>query len=144
GALRRPTRAAWVVNVLARADPGAPSELAELGAALGAAQQAGRGGRSRELSPQRWARVDELATRALAAAGVADPPPALRLEVTETLTAALADPAVAAEFAAGTLTKAMQWSGFGVAPTDAWAGAGAGQDAGSAAGPDTGGGTPPA
>ena len=34
-------------------------------------------------------------------------------EVTATLTAALADPATAAEFAAGTLTKAAQWSGFG-------------------------------
>jgi hypothetical protein len=47
---------------------------------------------------------------------VTDPPPALRLEVSQTLTAALADAGVAAEFAAGTLTRAVQWSGFGVLP----------------------------
>jgi Lon protease-like protein len=37
-ALRKPTRAAWVVNRLARADPGAPARLAALGAALRAAE----------------------------------------------------------------------------------------------------------
>jgi hypothetical protein len=119
GALRRPTRAAWVVNALARADPGAPSQLAELGAALGAAQQAGQAARLRELSSDRWALIDALTSRALAAAGVTDPPPALRLEVTETLSAALADPETAAAFAAGTLTRAAQWSGFGLAPAAA-------------------------
>jgi hypothetical protein len=46
---------------------------------------------------------------------VADPPSGLREEVTETLTSAIADPEVAAEFAAGTLTRAAQWAGFGLA-----------------------------
>jgi len=115
-ALRRPTRAAWVVNRLARADPSAPASLAELGAALRAAQRAGHGPRLRELSAARGALVDALTSRALSLAGVADAPPALRLEVSQTLTAALADPGVAAEFAAGTLTRAVQWSGFGVLP----------------------------
>jgi hypothetical protein len=119
GALHRPTRAAWVVNRLARADPDAPPQLAEMAAALRAAQQAGQGRRLRELSAERGALIDGLTARALAAAGVADPPPSLRLEVTETLTAALADPGVAADFAAGTLTRAVQWSGFGVLPADA-------------------------
>jgi hypothetical protein len=119
GALHRPTRAAWVVNRLARADPDAPPQLAEMAAALRAAQQAGQGRRLRELSAERGALIDGLTARALAAAGVADPPPSLRLEVTQTLTAALADPGVAADFAAGTLTRAVQWSGFGVLPADA-------------------------
>jgi len=112
--LRRPTRAAWVVNRLARTDPGAPPRLTELATALGAAQEARDGPRLRELSAERGALVDALTARALAAAGVADPPASLRLEVSETLTAALADPGVAAAFATGTLTRAAQWSGFGL------------------------------
>ncbi|HEY0936974.1 MAG TPA: hypothetical protein VGD91_24970, partial [Trebonia sp.] len=116
GALRRPTRAAWVVNTLARADPGAAPRLTGLAAVLRAAQAAGDGRRLRELSAERGALIDGLTERALEGAGVADAPPALRLEVSQTLTAALADPDVAADFAAGTLTRAMQWSGFGVVP----------------------------
>jgi hypothetical protein len=117
--LRRPTRAAWVVNRLARADPNAPHKLAELAAALRAAQEAKHGPRLRELSAARGALVDALTAQALTAADVADPSPSLRLEVSETLTAALADPEVGAAFAAGTLTRAVQWSGFGVLPADA-------------------------
>jgi hypothetical protein len=117
-ALRRPTRAAWVVNRLARADPGAPPKLAELGAALRAAQEARHGPRLRELSAARGALIDALTAQALAAADVPDPPPSLRLEVSQTLTAAIADPEVAVAFAEGTLTRAVQWSGFGVLPAD--------------------------
>ncbi|HEX7162818.1 MAG TPA: hypothetical protein VF223_16480 [Trebonia sp.] len=116
--LRRPTRAAWVVNRLARADPGAPQKLAELAAALRVAQEARHGPRLRELSAARGTLVDALTAQALTAADLADPPPSLRLEVSQTLTAALADPEVAADFAAGTLTRAVQWSGFGVLPAE--------------------------
>ena len=133
-ALRRPTRAAWVVNRLARGDPSAPGKLAELGAALRAAQQARHGPRLRELSAARGSLVDALTAQALAVAGVPDPPPSLRLEVSQTLTAALADPGVAAAFARGTLTRAEQWSGFGVLPADTDAGSAAEDtDAGEAA-----------
>ena len=114
-ALRKPTRAAWVVNRLARADPGASDRLAGLAAALREAEQAKDGPRLRELSAVRGPLVDSLTAQALAAAGVADPPSGLREEVTETLTSAIADPEVAAEFAAGTLTRAAQWAGFGLA-----------------------------
>ena len=115
-ALRKPTRAAWVVNRLARTDPGAPTRLASLAAALQAAQQAKDGPRLRELSAARGPLIDALAGQALEVAGVPDPPAGLREEVTATLTAALADPDVAAGFASGTLTRAAQWAGFGVAP----------------------------
>jgi hypothetical protein len=121
GALRKPTRAAWVVNRLARAEPSAAARMAALAAELRAAEEAKDGRRLRELSAARGALIDGLVGQALAAAGVPDPPPSLRAEVTDTLTAALADPATAAEFAAGTLTKAAQWSGFGFgdfAPAD--------------------------
>jgi len=114
-ALRKPTRAAWVVNQLARADPEAPDRLAELAAALREAEQAKDGPRLRELSAARGALVDSLTAQALSAASVADPPAGLREEVTETLTSVLADPEVAAEFAAGTLTRAAKWAGFGLA-----------------------------
>ena len=114
-ALRKPTRAAWVVNQLARTDPDAPGRLAELGAALREAEQAEDGPRLRELSAARGRLVDSLTAQALAGAGVADPPSGLREEVTETLTSAIADPEVAAEFAAGRLTRAAQWAGFGLA-----------------------------
>lgn len=127
-ALRRPTRAAWVVNLLARTDPSGPAKLAELGAALRAAQQAGHGPRLRELSAARGALVDALTNQALSVADVADPPPALRLEVSQTLTAALADDEVAADFAAGTLTRAVQWSGFGVLPEAGGGEGGPGED----------------
>ena len=116
GELRRPTRAAWVVNQLSRADPGAPRRLAELSAALSAAQRSGHGPRLREMSAARGALVDALTAQALRLAGVTDAPSSLREEVSGTLTAAVADPGVAAEFAAGTLTRAAQWSGFGVLP----------------------------
>jgi hypothetical protein len=136
GALRRPTRAAWVVNRLARADPGAPPKLAELAAALRAAQEARNGPRLRELSAARGALVDALTAQALAAADVPDPAPSLQFEVSQTLTAALADPEVAAAFAAGTLTRAVQWSGFGVLPADTGPDEDTGPD--DKAGPDEG------
>ena len=114
-ALRKPTRAAWVVNSLARADPGAGDRLASLAASLRAAEQAKDGRRLRELSAERGSLIDALTGQALTAAGVADVPAALRDEVSATLTAALADPEVAADLAAGTLTRAAQWAGFGFA-----------------------------
>jgi len=114
-ALRKPTRAAWVVNQLARAGPGARDRLAALGAALREAERAKNGPRLRELSAGRGPLIDELTGQALAVAGVTDTPAGLREDVEATLTAVLADPDVAAEFAAGTLTRAAQWAGFGAA-----------------------------
>ena len=114
----RPARPGWSTCWPAPTRARRP-KLAELGAALRAAQEAGHGPRLRELSAARGALVDALTGQALSLAGLADPPPALRLEVSQTLTAALADPGVAADFAAGTLTRAVQWSGFGVLPAAA-------------------------
>ena len=114
-ALRKPTRAAWVINQLARSDPDAPARLAAIAAELRDAERAKDGRRLRELSAKRGSLLDALTAQALAAAGTPDPPPGLRAEVTDTLTAALGDPETAAAFAAGALTKAAQWSGFGYA-----------------------------
>jgi hypothetical protein len=115
-ALRKPTRAAWVINLLVRAAPDAPARLAALAAALRAAERSMDGAQLRELSAERGPLLDDLTRQAFGAAGLADPPAALREEVTGTLSAAIADPDVAARLAAGTLTRAQQWAGFGVTP----------------------------
>jgi hypothetical protein len=114
-ALRKPTRAAWIVNRLARAEPGTAASLADLSAGLRAATNARDGRRLRDLSARRRALIDSLTDQAFSLADLADPPPALREEVTATLAAALADPEVAGHLASGTLTRAATWSGFGLA-----------------------------
>jgi hypothetical protein len=112
-ALRKPTRSAWVVNRLARAHPEAATRLAELSDELRAG---GNGARIRELTEARGRLIDELARQAFAAAGTPTPPAALREDVIATLSAALADPEVAASLAAGTMTRAQHWAGFGLVP----------------------------
>jgi hypothetical protein len=109
GALRKPTRSAWVVNRLVRADPSVTARLAELAAEL---RDAGLdGGRIRELTAARARLVDELTRQAFD--DLPAPPAAVREEVTATLDAALADPEVAANL--GTLVRAAHWAGFGLA-----------------------------
>jgi hypothetical protein len=93
----------------------APARLADLAAGLRDAEQARDGRRLRELSERRRRLLDDLASQAFAAAGLPDPPSALRDEVTGTLAAALADPEVAADVESGTLTRPATWSGFGLA-----------------------------
>ena len=111
-ALRKPTRSAWVVNRLVRADPEVTTRLADLAAELRDAGPSMDGGRIRELTAARARLVDELTRQALEVAGLAAPPAALREEVTATLDAALADPEVAANL--GTLVRAAHWAGFGL------------------------------
>ena len=112
-ALRKPTRAAWIVNRLAQAEPGTAASLADLAAGLRAATDARDGRRLRDLSARRRALIDSLTDQAFSLADLPEPPPALREEVTATLAAALADPEVAGRLASGTLTRAATWSGFG-------------------------------
>jgi hypothetical protein len=110
-ALRKPTRSAWVVNRLVRADPEVRSRLDALAADL---RTAADGTRIRELSAARSGLVDELTRTALRVAELSAPPAALREEVTATLDAAIADPEVAAGL--GTLVRAAHYAGFGLAP----------------------------
>ena len=63
-ALRKPTRSAWLVNLVARAEPDRVGELVELGAALQQAQQAMDGDELRRLSRDRRTLIDTLARRA--------------------------------------------------------------------------------
>ena len=105
-ALRKPTRSAWVVNRLARSDPGVRSRLEALAADLG---EAADGARIRELTAARARLVDELTRTALA--GVPAPAAALREEVSATFDAAIADPEVAGRL--GLLVRAERYAGFG-------------------------------
>jgi len=119
GALRKPTRSAWVVNRLVRADPEVTARLAALAAELRDTGPSMDGGRIRELTTARARLVDELTRQALDDLPAA--PSAVREEVTATFDAALADPEVAASL--GTLVRAAHWAGFGLAPAQPTSGA---------------------
>jgi hypothetical protein len=110
--LRKPTRSAWVVNHLVRADPEVTIELAAMGTQLrGPGLDAAR---IRELTTARARLVDELTRRAFNLAGHPSPPAGQREEVSATFDAAIADPDVAGRL--GTLVRAARWAGFGLDP----------------------------
>jgi hypothetical protein len=116
--LRRPTRSAWLINLLARQEPEALTALLELGAALQDAQQRMAGDELRQLSAERRKMVDTLARRAVELGredGYNAPEGAVQ-EVGQTLQSALGDPEIADLIRAGHLTQAVTYGGFG--PTD--------------------------
>ncbi|MGW5578239.1 hypothetical protein [Micromonospora chokoriensis] len=118
--LRRPTVAAWLVNLLAIRRPELVADLVHLADALRTAQRELRGPRLRELSAQRRAVVGALVVevRKLAAAEP-EAPPAGRLplaEVEATLNAAFSDAEVAEQVRAGRLLRAASYAGFGEVP----------------------------
>ncbi|MFI6760230.1 hypothetical protein ACIBF5_13945 [Micromonospora sp. NPDC050417] len=118
--LRKPTVAAWLVNLLAIRRPELVAGLVELAAELRTAQRDLRGPRLRELSAQRRGTVAALVAEARALASEAAP----RLgagklplaEVEATLQAALADVEVAEQVRSGRLVRAASYAGFGEVP----------------------------
>ena len=110
--LRKPTRPAWMINQLVRADPGVGTRLTALGDELRAAASALDGARIRELSQARRRLIDTLIRQALQQAGERSPSAALREDLTATFGAALADPQVAGELAAGTLLRGVHRADF--------------------------------
>jgi hypothetical protein len=115
GKLRKPTLAAWLVNLVAHQRPDLVDELLDLAGELRSAQRDLRGAELRELSTRRRATVGALAREAarLAGPGRGNLPLA---EVEATFAAALADPEVASAVRAGRLTKALEYTGFGETP----------------------------
>lgn len=109
-ASRKPTTAAWIVNLLVL-DGTARAQLTDLGSRLRQAHAAMDGEAIRALTSEQRRLVDELARAGFRAAGLENPAAALRDDVTATLQAAVADADVAARL--GRLTKAERWSGFG-------------------------------
>ncbi len=110
GASRKPTVAAWVVNLLALRGT-ARAQLGDLRSRLREAHAAMDGEAIRALTSEQRRLVEELSRAGFVAAGIADPSAAVRDDVVSTLQAAVADPDVLARL--GRLTKAEQWSGFG-------------------------------
>lgn len=115
GALRKPTKSAWVVNLLARDAADDLQELLDLGAALAEATRALSGSDLRRLSTQRNAAVEGLTRRAAGLAADHDHTlsEGQRTEISQTLQAALADPNVAHVVRSGVLTQPTQYGGFG-------------------------------
>jgi hypothetical protein len=120
GKLRKPTVAAWLVNLLALRRPDLVADLAGLSAQLRDAQRDLRGDELRQLSAQRRAVVSALVEQARQAA-VAERPDLARAklplaDVESTLTAALADEEVAEQVRSGRLVRTVEYTGFGEVP----------------------------
>jgi len=115
-AMRKPTVAAWVANLLARKLPDDLDDLLALGDEFREATADLDGDRLRELTPRRHQLLDKLSTEATRLSGdegqkvSADVGQKLR----ETLDAALIDPAAGDAVREGRLSSALRHVGFGV------------------------------
>jgi len=121
GRLRRPTRAAWLANLLATRRTEQLDGLLALATDLADAQRTLDGATLRALSSQRNRLVAAMAREAgrlAREAGDSATDPMLR-DLAGILEAALADPAVADEVRSGRLTRTVSYSGFGPADPDA-------------------------
>ncbi|MEU4618798.1 hypothetical protein AB0G04_02300 [Actinoplanes sp. NPDC023801] len=117
-ALKKPTVAAWVVNLVALRRPELLDELMELSTALRAAQRELQGDQLRQLSTQRRQFVSSLvaAARRLAVESGTQAGKLPLGDVEATFTAALADPEIAAQVRSGRLIRAVSYAGFGEVP----------------------------
>ena len=111
--LRKPTVAAYVANMLARARRGDVEALVELGDDLRAAM-AGKGD-IRALSEQRRELVRGLVNEAAETSG-RELTAAIEEEVAATLEAATADPELGQAVLSGRLVKPLRYAGFGSLP----------------------------
>ncbi|WP_432020896.1 hypothetical protein [Streptomyces sp. 1222.5] len=109
GALRRPSLAAWVSNLLVRREPDEVPPLLALGEELRRAHRELDGPRLRRLARRQNEVIGALARQARRLAGQAGHPvgEGVQREVEETLHAALADADAAREWAAGRLVKPL-------------------------------------
>lgn len=115
GALRRPTKSAWLVNLLAHHDPDRIESWLELGTALAEAQQRLAGDQLRELNQQRATAARQLSRRAAELAkeaGQSTTDTALQ-EVSSTLQAAWTDPELAEAVRNGWVHQVAAYGGFG-------------------------------
>ena len=115
--LRRPTRSAWLVNVLAR-DPAAMRRLSTVGKELRDAQTGLDSTQLRTLSEQRRRLITDLLEQAQAHATDAGlrPTATVLSEVEATLQAALVDLAGVLTIRNGRLVRPLSHSGFGPRP----------------------------
>jgi hypothetical protein len=119
GQLRKPTRTAWLTNLLARSETDRIDELLDLGRQLQEAQRSSSATDLRRLSARRRTTVDALTREAVElgkVAGYAASEGAVQ-EVSQTLQAALADHEVAEQLRRGRLVQAASYGGFGPVAT---------------------------
>jgi DNA repair exonuclease SbcCD ATPase subunit len=113
-ALRRPSVSAWVVNLLARAQPDMVAQVVDLGDALRQAQSLLQGDALRELGRQRRQLISAVSKAASTLAekqGQRITDPVVR-QVEETLQAAMTDSAAAAAVRSGLLTRPLSSTGL--------------------------------
>ena len=113
-ALRKPSPAAWVVNLLARDRAEKLEELLRLGEQMRQAQEQFDRDALRRLGAERREAVAGLAREAADLAQAAGHPPTASVlgEAEQTLQAATSDPDAAAAVAAGLLVRALRAVGF--------------------------------
>lgn len=114
-ALRRPTVAAWYVNLLARSSSAELEALLDLGAVMRQAQSELDMAKVASLLPERRRLEGDVRgrlERLLTDQGVTASPAAWA-EVANTLTAATADPAAADAVRSGCLARSLLYAGFG-------------------------------
>lgn len=116
GGLRKPTTAAWAVNRVAAEHPRRVAELVELGDELRAAQRELRGEEIRQLDRRRADLVADLTARSarVVERGGKQLAEQARRQVESTFAAAVAEPESARRVRAGTLSGALEYSGFGL------------------------------
>lgn len=110
-ALRRPTRAAWAVNVAVRERPDAAEELADAAGRLRDAHRELLAGGAPSQLHDAEGRVDAARETLAATAPVTDPPTLEKVRAT--LRAAAVDADVLAEVTSGRLVREQVASGFG-------------------------------
>ena len=112
--LKKPSPAAWAVNLLARERADELEQLAELGETMREAQEELDRAQLAELTRQRRALVNALAREAAALATVArhNLTATVVEEVAKTLQAALNDPAAAAAVRSGRLVRGLEATGI--------------------------------
>jgi len=115
-AMRKPTVAAWVTNLVARKLPDALDDLLALGDEFREATADLDGDRLRELTPRRHQLLDNVAKEATRLAGDEGQKvsPDVGQKLRETLDAALVDPAAGDAVREGRLSSALRHVGFGV------------------------------
>ncbi len=115
GTLKRPTRSAWLVNLLVRDSPESADQLVALAGDLRDAHAGAAPAEVRRLASERTRLVDRL-TRAAVALGEAAGyrgTEAVRGEVAGTLGAAIADPQSLEWVRAGRVERALSYAGLG-------------------------------
>lgn len=115
---RKPTVSAWTLNLLSRYASAEMDQLLELGPALATATRRGQADDLRTLSAKRQQLLGVLMQRArrLLAMHRIKMSASVAYEVESTLTAAVADPEVAAAVRTGRLERPEQYAGLGPGP----------------------------